>query len=40
MELDITALDMLPSPEESRLYPCECTCTISTILAECTTTWR
>ncbi|GAA4213771.1 ALQxL family class IV lanthipeptide [Microbispora amethystogenes] len=27
MELDINALDMLPVPEESELYPCQFTCT-------------
>ncbi|MFI7536388.1 ALQxL family class IV lanthipeptide [Streptosporangium sp. NPDC049376] len=26
MELDITALDMLPAQEESPLYPCNNTC--------------
>ncbi|MEV7908568.1 ALQxL family class IV lanthipeptide [Streptomyces anulatus] len=26
MELDITALDMLPAQEESQLYPCQVTC--------------
>ncbi|MFC3979394.1 ALQxL family class IV lanthipeptide [Streptosporangium jomthongense] len=26
MELDITALDMLPAQEESPLYPCKETC--------------
>ncbi|MFF4412973.1 ALQxL family class IV lanthipeptide [Streptosporangium sp. NPDC001559] len=26
MELDITALDLLPAEEESPLYPCQVTC--------------
>ncbi|MEV7010252.1 ALQxL family class IV lanthipeptide [Streptosporangium sp. NPDC051022] len=26
MDLDITALDMLPAEEESQLYPCKITC--------------
>ncbi|MFI6291305.1 ALQxL family class IV lanthipeptide [Nonomuraea sp. NPDC050790] len=26
MELDVTALDMIPAVEEERLYPCSITC--------------
>ncbi|MEV7010256.1 ALQxL family class IV lanthipeptide [Streptosporangium sp. NPDC051022] len=26
MDLDVTALDMLPAREESRLYPCHYSC--------------
>ncbi|MGW0590761.1 ALQxL family class IV lanthipeptide [Streptosporangium sp. NPDC002607] len=32
MELDITTLDLLPAAQESRLYPCGCTCTLSSFI--------
>ncbi|MEU0486539.1 ALQxL family class IV lanthipeptide [Streptosporangium sp. NPDC006013] len=32
MELDITTLDLLPAAQESRLYPCGCTCTLPSFI--------
>ncbi|MEV7908569.1 ALQxL family class IV lanthipeptide [Streptomyces anulatus] len=35
MDLDVTALDMLPAEEESQLYPCQVTCSGLTCFKTC-----